>query len=129
MRISDWSSDVCSSDLVRAHEHVLDVERALLVIEVRDDALEQTFVLFRLVAVEVRLEPEFFGDFRPVHRIGVLGAAPGAFGIGVVDQRTVNAELGGIRLLLVVGRSEEPTSELQSLMRTSYAVFSLEKKH
>src|SRR3546814_8164006 len=30
--------------------------------------------------------------------------------------------------LMIIGRSEEPTSELQSLMRNSYAVFCLKKK-
>src|SRR3546814_7897847 len=34
-----------------------------------------------------------------------------------------------LRLCLVQGRSEEHTSELQSLMRISYAVFCLQKKH
>src|SRR3546814_8512481 len=48
---------------------------------------------------------------RPVHRPVLPGA-----GAGVP------------RLLLPTVRSEEHTSELQSLMRTSYAVFSLKKK-
>src|SRR3546814_5063502 len=34
----------------------------------------------------------------------------------------------GLRQLAIVGRSEEHTYELQSLMRTSYAVFCLKKK-
>src|SRR3546814_7086166 len=39
------------------------------------------------------------------------------------------ADLGGVgRLEVAAGRSEEHTSELQSLMRTSYAVFCLTKK-
>src|SRR3546814_6495377 len=36
---------------------------------------------------------------------------------------------GGIRVPLIVSRSEEHTSELQSLMRISYAVFCLKKKN
>src|SRR3546814_7575238 len=35
----------------------------------------------------------------------------------------------GIELQVVADRSEEPTSELQSLMRNSYAVFRLQKKN
>src|SRR3546814_8508013 len=42
--------------------------------------------------------------------------------IEAVDQQA------GLRLDLLGQRSEEPTSELQSLMRTSYAVFCLKKK-
>src|SRR3546814_5447989 len=37
--------------------------------------------------------------------------------------------LGGVFLSLAIGRSEEHTSELQSLMRISYAVFCLKKKN
>src|SRR3546814_1242081 len=43
----------------------------------------------------------------------------------VADQAAVLAE---IRRVLKPGRSEEHTSELQSLMRISYAVFCLKKK-
>src|SRR3546814_4896187 len=35
----------------------------------------------------------------------------------------------GQRVAIIAGRSEEHTSELQSLMRISYAVFCLKKKH
>src|SRR3546814_9270430 len=51
-----------------------------------------------------------------------------------VDQQPVGAfadvglALGGFGLALLVERSEEHTSELQSLMRISYAVFCLKKK-
>src|SRR3546814_4542783 len=44
-----------------------------------------------------------------------------------LQKRLVEAELA--RLLERVGRSEEHTSELQSLMRISYAVFCLKKKY
>src|SRR3546814_8133948 len=39
-----------------------------------------------------------------------------------------NTILGGIRVLWLEGRSEEHTSELQTLMRNSYAVFCLKQK-
>src|SRR3546814_3426121 len=61
-----------------------------------------------------------------------LAQAPGADGQG----RVQTSRLGGDRpflqmnysLILSAGRSEEHTSELQSLMRISYAVFCLKKK-
>src|SRR3546814_9235337 len=46
---------------------------------------------------------------------------------GLVDPHPLEAELLHPRLQVV--RSEEHTSEIQSLMRISYAVFCLKKKH
>src|SRR3546814_10757402 len=89
MRISDWSSDVCSSDLEHHARHLR--------------------------------QP--------------LGRRHGA---RMVDRRQVAqprlAEQGhvdreGERAQAAVGRSEEHTSELQSLMRISYAVFCLKKNN
>src|SRR3546814_3467435 len=93
MRISDWSSDVCSSDL---HEDFL------------GDGLG------RLVAFP---EDSFEPPVR-IHQIDVAGM-----------RHHVIAGRGFLLDPLVPGpeRSEEHTSELQSLMRISYAVFSLTK--
>src|SRR3546814_3484527 len=45
------------------------------------------------------------------------------------DAETISAvQVGAIRPEMLNGRSEEHTSELQSLMRISYAVFCLKKK-
>src|SRR3546814_4723072 len=102
MRISDWSSDVCSSDLI--------VEVAV-----------------------VPLAEE------------VAGHAPAGLLVSLDTDEAAEARAGGYRLLceeaadrvrrnavmLVpdpLPRSEEHTSELQSLMRISYAVFCLKKK-
>src|SRR3546814_6569495 len=113
MRISDWSSDVCSSDLDRLGlaneiaerlpvELVLpQVGQAALAVECRVDDRE---LLERLAAV----------DHLPTHRC-------------VAAERAFLAELGG-DCSLPACRSEEHTSELQSLMRTSYAVFCLKTK-
>src|SRR3546814_7623035 len=95
MRISDWSSDVCSSDLV--------LQRLV------GDRLglgEQVLVLVgqRLI----RLDAD---DGR-----AVVGARRQVGGVPVGD-------------LVDLVRSEEHTSELQSLMRISYAVFCLKKKN
>src|SRR3546814_10637132 len=99
MRISDWSSDVCSSDLI-----------------------DRT-------AAEVDADPVAGTQQREA-------AAHRRFGRGVQDRRrTRRARLttvadAGQRADAFADqiRSEEHTSELQSLMRISYAVFCLKKK-
>src|SRR3546814_7069312 len=82
MRISDWSSDVCSSDLQKAQRN--------------GTALTYTHRASR-----------FFASVRP---------------------HSPRARLRRSSLLPNPQRSEEHTSELQSLMRISYAVFCLKKK-
>src|SRR3546814_3403797 len=110
MRISDWSSDVCSSDLRRrGFRGRLRCRRLALAAGGR-------------LAAGAGLG----GAGLLQHVLGqhhVLGQDAGGLGDG-------DARLG----LVVVGtgqqqfRSEEHTSELQSLMRISYAVFCLKKK-
>src|SRR3546814_7032607 len=85
MRISDWSSDVCSSDL-----SVMDA----------DGARAASEGLFKLV-----------WSRRPLWTVLLTGGA----------AAKLREEL------LRICRSEEHTSELQSLMRISYAVFCLKK--
>src|SRR3546814_4701710 len=115
MRISDWSSDVCSSDLdLVHHRHRLrDAEPRAAIFLGHGDA-EPTAVghgaveIFRKLAAIVAVEPIFI----------VVGRADGAHALA--DR--VEIVLGG------QGRSEEHTSELQSLMRISYAVLCLKQK-
>src|SRR3546814_7703439 len=120
MRISDWSSDVCSSDLVarrlgddgrrpcaRAAAHAG-----------RDEAHMRTFE--HLGDVVDRLFGRRAPDFRPrasAQPLGDLGAK--------LDLARCARLLERLRVGV---RSEEHTSELQSLMRISYAVFCLKKK-
>src|SRR3546814_7419858 len=114
MRISDWSSDVCSSDL--------DADR-------RDRDAED-----RIAPVEPDQEQRDRGSAR--HPLGVqLGAVARDAARLVRSGRGVRGVRGpgaacrhGAKLALFRGRSEEHTSELQSLMRTSYAVFCLNTK-
>src|SRR3546814_1301769 len=129
MRISDWSSDVCSSDLrdARATPRLFDgIRRAQRQLRARER---------RRLAQRLRWRPGRRGPAGPAcERQGCRGLRP-------VAVRTERASLppaqrGRVRvraarrqhLGLSVGRSEEHTSELQSLMRTSYAVFCLKKK-
>src|SRR3546814_6656466 len=77
-----------------------------------------------------------YGRLRPLHTNGVIFAFGGSvlFATSLyVVQRTCHVRLISDRLARIVfwgwqaARSEEPTSELQSLMRISYAVFCLKK--
>src|SRR3546814_2836641 len=69
-------------------------------------------------------------------KMGALATLEGAFAVlGEDSMRGVRLALeefnytaGGKKIELITGRSEEHTSELQSLMRISYAVFCLKKK-
>src|SRR3546814_2146709 len=107
MRISDWSSDVCFSDLLGAQAHqFLHVHEAVLEDRLVDDA-------------------DAFGDAVHGHelRLHVGGETRMRRGDDVHRLRPAPAHVDGDAV-----RSEEHTSELQSLMRISYAVFCLKKK-
>src|SRR3546814_2206085 len=107
MRISDWSSDVCSSDLL-----VVDLRAGL--------GGGVTAVL----PVELTHER--------AHALGVLDQAEelGVGGFQCLDQLAHRVALdracGGLHRQL---RSEEHTSELLSLMRIYYAVLCLQKQY
>src|SRR3546814_5839076 len=124
MRISDWSSDVCSSDLDRA-AHGGDPAD---LVHRRPDHGEVEPVGAADVAVEdvADVEAEIDRGDRPLLRrpagVELAHATP---------QLGLRPERGPARLRPIGAgeRSEEPTSELQPLMRISYAVFGLKKKH
>src|SRR3546814_2909393 len=130
MRISDWSSDVCSSDLadVGVVAARADVEQQLLagIVEHRRDHRDVRQVGAAVVGGVQRVDVTR-PHGRPVladHRLDRLahGAEMHRHVRRVGDQVAVGVEDGA-------GRSEEHTSELQSLMRISYAVFCLKKKN
>src|SRR3546814_10034193 len=84
MRISDWSSDVCSSDLqLKAHE---------------------------------------------MNNAPVVTSLAGTLPKALLPRPAMTAASNGRKTINTI-RSEEHTSELQSLMRISYAVFCLKKKN
>src|SRR3546814_5286365 len=113
MRISDWSSDVCSSDLtlgkVGLAERLAHYPRQLSGGEQQRVALARAFV----TAPSLLLADEPTGN---------LDTHTGEAVIELLFAMNTDA---GTTLVL---RSEEHTSELQSLMRISYAVFCLKKK-
>src|SRR3546814_10153714 len=140
MRIIDWSSDVCSSDLrnparVEHERHVLDADvgdqamRAALGIHVVEHRAAAVHGPVAHVEVAVADRGHAFDDAEsPVHA--------GLADLVAEDVQLVAAvevggdDLAGRQRLLARAdqRSEEHTSELQSLMRISYAVFCLKKK-
>src|SRR3546814_1382914 len=125
MRISDWSSDVCSSDLdvavlargatlqaIRTNGLVLrgDVERTIPM-EASDDAARLDLRDLVIFAVKAPALASAASAARPM-----IGA-----------DTLIVPMLNGVPWWFL--RSEEHTSELQSLMRISYAVFCLKKKN
>src|SRR3546814_5960052 len=120
MRISDWSSDVCSSDLCVGDDPI---ERLVVVSPYWDSKLEG---IARLKAglgnpvTDILIEDDANGfpvsELPRLSDVALFDISPNAAG------RFLHAKL--------IIRSEEHTSELQSLMRISYAVFCLKnKKH
>src|SRR3546814_1113174 len=110
MRISDWSSDVCSSDLV-------DEAGVLRHLRFFDSQMFDDGLLDPIGCVAHASYPSKSIAKNPDRPSGN----------GPVPSRPVS--WAGLSIMLPVPmRSEEHTSELQSLMRISYAVFCLEKK-
>src|SRR3546814_1580343 len=129
MRISDLSSDVCSSDLVRTGALYTDggayVTPALTA---RFDEIARAMPEFYFGRFDVRFRSvEALGRGEDFQILEVNGASAEAIHIWDPEQtvrETYRVLFEQFRLL----RSEEHTSELQSLMRISYAVFCLKKK-
>src|SRR3546814_7045595 len=103
MRISDWSSDVCSSDLLA----YVSFEKGNSSIYIQD------------ITTGSR---ELISSFRGINSSPAF--SPDGRRLALPLSRSGNPEI----YLMDLGRSEEHTSELQSLMRISYAVFCLNKK-
>src|SRR3546814_5623823 len=112
MRISDWSSDVCSSDLrdIGAAGAAGDIGVDRAVDGDRRGAARR--------AVEANLSA---GAEKAAGRVDIIGGQDKA--ADVDHAAGADQDAAGI-----IERSEEQTSELQSLMRISYAVFCLKKK-
>src|SRR3546814_9303374 len=114
MRISDWSSDVCSSDLFHARAERIHHAQSLAAADRGQRRLVAVLAAHGQQVVVV--------DRRQLH-------ADPHFAGGGLGHRTVAGDkhVGRIAELMVGGRSEEHTSELQSLMRSSYAVLCWKK--
>src|SRR3546814_3198963 len=111
MRISDWSSDVCSSDLNRRSVESPASGNAFR-------WLHDSFgTNFRLTEMQAAIG---------LQQLGKLPQWLAARRRNAAILESALADLHNVRLAV---RSEEHTSELQSLMRISYAVFCLKQKN
>src|SRR3546814_8081561 len=102
MRISDWSSDVCSSDLL-----VVGSESGMVLLPEASVRKKGRLGPGQMIAVDLD-NGTLYEDLAIKDKIA--------------DAQDYPSRVKGFR------RSEEHTSELQSLMRISYAVFCLKKK-
>src|SRR3546814_5718588 len=139
MRISDWSSVVCSSDLIPLEQRVDDLEHvaevafhlpefqcgeetraAKAVNQARPDGHGLDGITLLEREQPPKSEPKGHTSLRLKRDDARIDGKEARFvrfhPERILDQRTC------------LGRSEEHTSELQSLMRISYAVFCLKKK-
>src|SRR3546814_1215968 len=122
MRISDWSSDVCSSDLQDGREHLEGAHHPVL--ELVDDGGHHLLVLHLKIGADAL---DLLGCFTgPVLQLGIV-LRIGIFMPPLLERDAVIIPIGA-QDAECGQRSEEHTSELQSLMRISYAVFCLKKK-
>src|SRR3546814_3408809 len=150
MRISDWSSDVCSSDLVaRVREDVGPYLQQRLATLADHPLFGEVRGIGLLGAVELVADKASRARFKPEGRAGTI-CRDHCVKLNVVSRAVRDTMVVSPPLIisrqeidelvdrlskaidltakdLGVVRSEEHTSELQSLMRTPYAVFCLKQ--
>src|SRR3546814_1803678 len=119
MRISEWSSNVCSSDLAKA----LNGRNA-----VNDDQRRGIDIVRRALQAPLRQIAENAGHDGGVVAGRLIDGNDENLGFNAQTEQYENLFQSGVIDPTKVVRSEEHTSELQSLMRISYAVFCLKKK-
>src|SRR3546814_3209560 len=136
MRISDWSSDVCSSDpgipdvmsVIDANKEELAIKEAntlgIPVVAILDSNVSPDGIAFPVPANDdasraIRLYCDAIAAAATKGNRGAQQAS--GVDLGALDEPAAEE-------VVVEARSEEHTSELQSLMRISYAVFCLKQK-
>src|SRR3546814_6752669 len=107
MRISDWSSDVCSSDL-KQERMPRPLQRAHEAACASQYPMARSIPGYRIFSPVAELKSQTLKSDCPRY---------------LCQSNCVASEPA------TLPRSEEQTSELQSLMRISYAVFRLKKKN
>src|SRR3546814_7152078 len=122
MRVSDWSSDVCSSDLYvaavyREKASGARADRPELLRMIADLQPGEVVIAEKIDRISRLPLTEAEQLVETIRARGARLAIP-----GVLDLSDLAADADGIR-------SEEHTSELQSLMRTSYAVLMFTTTH
>src|SRR3546814_9901429 len=129
MRISDWSSDVCSSDLPLRPQYntgdtfVLVGDQVQRVPTTASPITNEAFIakldeLAQTVSVDAPWAAPNAAKWDAMTYADYLDTSE----LSPEDRGALNV------LTLLTYRSEEHTSELQSLMRISYAVFCLKNK-
>src|SRR3546814_6891231 len=157
MRISDWSADVCSSDRrpasfcgIHCEEGAIAPDAERIVIFIKRDICK--LIIYRpydergqagthldigMHAMTAVLEPDGMSAVRCGQVAGVQAESktavrPRTLALDLDGQEGrvphIDVQLFGRRHEHMAARSEEHTSELQSLMRISYAVFCLKNK-
>src|SRR3546814_9081337 len=124
MRISDWSSDVCSSDLEGLLTARIEAAIAGGTYELGLETLQaESFTVVARAPINTHPGTAAQTSLVTIERKDRLQPLSLDDALAQVDER-------GAKMLVnrETGRSEEHTSELQSLMRISYAVFCLKKK-
>src|SRR3546814_6970983 len=125
MRISDWSSDVCSSDL-RSQDGAAyspSVENnwpfsfdnggyISVTSQLKPDKISYFFAVINRIATDLATKPVSADELQRT--------------LAPTQQLLARASTGNA--FWMAQRSEEHTSELQSLMRITYAVYGLKKK-
>src|SRR3546814_10293946 len=124
VRISDWSSDVCSSDLL-IQAMLADSQAELYASESMLRDVTRRFDTGDRVSLEASCAKMFCSEM--VGRIADRAVQIHG-GAGYMRDSAVERFYRDVRVFRIYERSEEHTSELQSLMRISYAVFCLKKK-
>src|SRR3546814_6449082 len=122
MRISDWSSDVCSSDLLRREQRLFaeKVSPEQDLIAARTAATEADIAL-RLARQQVAAAG---GGGGSLNRLAIRAPIAGqVIARPAILGQTVAADAALFRVANPSTRSDEHTSELPPLIRTSYAVF------
>src|SRR3546814_9273532 len=122
VRISCWSSDVCSSDLQRKAQHRQAQRPQQCIVDARSAQRDARPLMQAVPPDDAAVDDRNIDcadkriDRRAARHRAALPLAPGT--IGITARQRDKAR-----------RTEEPTSELRSLMRTSYAVFRLKNHH
>src|SRR3546814_7235697 len=130
MRISDWSSDVCSSDLEpwwrdgRERLLALAAQGTPAYVYHLPTLRERARSLLDVEAIDRR----YFAIKANPHQALLRALVAEGFGLECVSLGELEHVFSTLPDLDPARRSEEHTSELQSLMRISYAVFCLKKK-
>src|SRR3546814_5041171 len=122
MRISDWSSDVCSSDLLTRDFFLKDRTYRCNVDDIaKPDTSRGAYIIDHstetLLADRTLQSDGSYTSSTRAFSLPDRGSVPACEPVCKTRAPKANNE-----------RSEEHTSELQSLMRISYAVFCLKKK-